>query len=72
LRFHEILYKGITLWFSQTTQPSSSSLFVPAATNTELLPILWRHHRKTKQMYAVLNCWGVRRAHLVLVHSLSC
>jgi hypothetical protein len=61
VRFHEILYK-VTLWFSQTTQPSSSSLFVPAATNTELLPMLWRHHWKIKQMlYAVLNCWGVRQ-----------
>jgi len=28
---------------------------------TELLPMLWRHHWKTKQMYAVLNCWGVRQ-----------
>jgi hypothetical protein len=63
VKFQEILYKGITLWFSQTTQPSSSSLFVPGAASTGLLPMLWRrHHWKTKQiMYVALNCCGVRQ-----------
>jgi len=36
---------------------------MPAVTNTELLPMLWRHHWKTKQMlYAVFNWWGVRQS----------
>jgi hypothetical protein len=23
--------------------------------------MLWRHHCKTKQMFAALNCWGVQQ-----------
>lgn len=40
----------ITLWFFQTTPPSSSSLFMPRAMSKRL------HHWKTKQ---ILYCGGV-------------
>jgi hypothetical protein len=60
--FQEILYRGISLWFTQTTEPSSLSLFMPGATSAGLLPVLWQHHWKTKQiLYVVLNCRGVRQ-----------